>query len=329
MEVQSSKEDLEAMGETTPLIQTENSQESCRAGINITLWCTLTGIMHILWGALPAFAKSLQDEYGVHALVLQAGSYFTLLLVMIPITLFYAKTEIFPFMKFKLAWVYGLLTAARNLTLTIGAAYTCAYLVQLVTLMSPFLTAVMATLWLEEKLTKTTVLTMVAGLVGGAIVIIVGVSDHELGVNDAIGLAFATLSTLSVAFIFVVAKMCIHIPPYSLVCIQCAVGLVVLAPISLIVEWPGWAIWGSLSGWGWIVFLIYSIGIGLFGSLLLIFCVHKMGSSFTTSILALRLLSALLFGWILNGDEVKNAWQWVGIVIVLVAVTACLVLQRK
>lgn len=55
---------------------------------------------------------------------------------------------------------------------------------------------------------------------------------------------------------------------------------------------------------------------------------RKFGAPLVSSMLAIRLVAALIFGWVILGERLTSILQWVGAVLVVGAVTWFLVHQR-
>jgi len=90
-----------------------------------------------------------------------------------------------------------------------------------------------------------------------------------------------------------------------------------------------WSVWLTLSTYDWGVFVAFTICIYIAGNIFNIVSIQALGPSTTGSILALRLVSTIIFGGVLIGEWFKSIWQLVGSVIVMAAVTYFLVAQNK
>jgi drug/metabolite transporter (DMT)-like permease len=60
-----------------------------------------------------------------------------------------------------------------------------------------------------------------------------------------------------------------------------------------------------------------------------IITIRKLGAPMVSSLLAFRMVTALFFGWFILGERLTSILQWVGVVLVVGAVTAYLYFQGR
>ncbi|KAF0984323.1 hypothetical protein FDP41_007500 [Naegleria fowleri] len=95
-------------------------------------------------------------------------------------------------------------------------------------------------------------------------------------------------------------------------------GFIFLIP-SVIVD--DWTIWTKLSTKDWIMFFSFTIFVFMLANHLNIFAISTLGSSVVGSILALRLVSTIVFSILILQESLKSIWQLLGCLIVLTSVS--------
>jgi len=70
-----------------------------------------------------------------------------------------------------------------------------------------------------------------------------------------------------------------------------------------------------------LAFLFIALGLEIGGKIGNIATLRKLGAPLVSSMLATRLVAALLVGWFVLGERLTSWMQWMGVVIVIVTVT--------
>ncbi|KAG2374754.1 hypothetical protein C9374_010498 [Naegleria lovaniensis] len=95
-------------------------------------------------------------------------------------------------------------------------------------------------------------------------------------------------------------------------------GFIFLIP-SLIID--DWTLWTKLSPKDWIMFFCFTIFVFMLANHLNIFAISALGSSVVGSILALRLVSTIVFSILILQESLKTIWQLLGCILVLASVS--------
>jgi drug/metabolite transporter (DMT)-like permease len=90
-----------------------------------------------------------------------------------------------------------------------------------------------------------------------------------------------------------------------------------------------WTPWLHLDGKGWLAWILFSFGILLFGNLLQISSIHFLGAPMVSTLLAFRLVSALVFSAIIMKEELTDTLQFVGAFVILFTVTGYMWAQKR
>ena len=169
---------------------------------------------------------------------------------------------------------------------------------------APFLTAILARIYLNETVTKVAVITIIAGLMGVMVVLRPGFNAISLGYVSAIGTAFF------VAWMNVLAS---KIGPqkgngfafafYPLLCI-----MIVAGALSLFMgDYPSFQMWPY--------YLVAGIA-SIFGTVLLPISFTMAPASLLAPIHYVQIIWGVLLGWFLFGD-IPDGWTIAGIIIIV------------
>ena len=90
-----------------------------------------------------------------------------------------------------------------------------------------------------------------------------------------------------------------------------------------------WRQWQTVSTGGWlaVIGVVWLVQVG--GNLVQITALGGTNPALVTSMMALRLVSALALAWLILGEMLVSPTQWLGVIIVIGAVTTYLWLQRN
>ena len=221
------------------------------------------------------------------------------------------------------ATVFGVLVLLRAVTNMLAARYTLSIVVQLVTQLTPFVVVIMGATLFRERIPRYTGPALLLCLLGALLMIggnIGQVSAAESRVDWlGIGLALSS-SVILAAYMLVVRRTVRHaVPGEAIMVVQVTVIVGVTGPLSLLTEsWSAWTTTGALD---WTLFVIFSLGIFFGSNTGQIFALRRLGAPLVSSLMAWRLLSALLFGALLLGERLTSSWQLVGAALVLVTIT--------
>ena len=89
-----------------------------------------------------------------------------------------------------------------------------------------------------------------------------------------------------------------------------------------------WTQYTRIGATDWAIMLAFSFVVFLGANLGQIQAIRQLGAPFVSSLLASRLISALIFGGLLLGEQLQSMWQVLGAGIVAVTITWYLWQQR-
>jgi len=200
-----------------------------------------------------------------------------------------------------------------------------------ITLMTPFLVVLISATVLRERLPPYTGRAIVVATIGALLMMSGDLNQASLGLTAqdwlGIGLAFVSSLTLALYMIIVRRSASHHIPGKSMLLVQLSAILLFSLLVSPILgeEWQRWL---TLTPFDWLIFAAFSLGV-LFGSNIgQVGALQHLGAPMVSSLLAWRLVSALVFAALLLDERLTSPWQLLGAFIVLITVTWYLRRQR-
>jgi drug/metabolite transporter (DMT)-like permease len=230
-----------------------------------------------------------------------------------------------------LFWVFGLIVVMRSVTNVASARFTLSIYVQLITQATPFIVILFSTLLFREKIPRFTLPAVSIALVGALMMIGTGfgsVADDPTR-RDWLGVSLAVTSVILLGMYMVLVRRSVRhsISGESLLLIQ-MVGILIFSGVMTLVVREDWGRYANLDMTGWVVLGLYVFLVFLGGNLGQIHAIRHIGASFHSTMLASRLISAFIFGWLLLGEQLESVWQVAGAAIVLVTITWFLWQQR-
>jgi drug/metabolite transporter (DMT)-like permease len=317
-------------------------------------------LTHILFGLHPVFSRYLQYKAKLPSLSLVSCLYGIGLILYLPKALYdlwilirkyksdFFKMQVVPLLKNWILWVFVIDVALRSVTNILASRFTSATFVQLITLSTPFMVSFLSCIFLRERVSIATIICMVVTIIGGILLILAGsnpsksgnyefhwtIDFSKIGQNltwdDLIGIATAATSSFLLAVYMVLvrysgkAKPELSLSRNTLFFWQLLSCSFIFLPVSFAIQ-EDWSKYGELDAVGWIVFFAFGIFVFFLANLTNIYAISTMGAPKTSSILALRLVSTLLFSYILLGELLNNFWQIFGAVLVIIAISAYMI----
>lgn len=277
---------------------------------------------HTLWGSYAILAKLLLSRFDFPPLVFVASGQTIASLT----AAFIARRYLRRSMLVTPALVaLGLVSASRAITNILAVNYTLAIYVQLINLLTPFAVALLASLLFgEDAPPHTFIATLVATL--GAALVITGNPLHvhlRWGPTDGLGIGLALVSVLTLAFWTLLTRLTTHrygFQPTAVFVMQSS-GVASISALSSVLSGQDWGVWGRLPLPGWLLFFLIVGLIMVGGNIVQITALSRLKAAFFSSLMAWRLVVALVLGALLLGERLESAWQVVGAVVVVVTVT--------
>jgi drug/metabolite transporter (DMT)-like permease len=237
------------------------------------------------------------------------------------------------FLRLRVLWLFAVIVVLRGITNLLAARFTLAIYVQLITLMTPFLVALLNTIFLREPIPPYTGRAIMLSSVGALLMMSgnMGRTGMQLALtpSDWIGIALASISTFFLAMYMIVVRRTVldDVPGQAVLFVQVVTLLGTSALLSFLLgeDWSRWRVIGPND---WLIFGTYSLGVLLGANTSQISALRHLGAPLVSSLLAWRLVSALLVAALLLGERLTSHWQVVGALIVLVTITWYLWRQR-
>jgi drug/metabolite transporter (DMT)-like permease len=293
-------------------------------------WLFAALAAHTAWGAYPVFARYLQTISLLPSMsLLVIGSLISLAGTTL-ITRPKLKASLF---RSRLIWVFIIVIATRAITNLLAARFTLSIYVQLITLMTPFLVVLLSATLLRDEIPRYTGRAIFLALIGALLMMSGDIGEagmhFSLSTDDWIGIGLALGSSLALALYMILIRRGVrhHIAGESMLLIQLLTIFAVSLPLSLLLG-EDWGHWGQLQTADWLVFACFSLGVLLGANLGQVSALRQLGAPMVSSLLAWRLVSALIFGALLLDERLTSLWQLLGALIVLLTISWYLWQQR-
>ncbi|WP_238613581.1 DMT family transporter [Candidatus Oscillochloris fontis] len=295
------------------------------------VWMLISLMAHTGWGAYPVLARYLQTVSHIPSMALLATANIVALGFALP---FIHRHLDLRQLRSPVLWGLALIVVVRAITNLLAARYTHAIYVQLITLMTPLLVALMSAGLFRDKLPPYTLPAIGFSLLGSLLMITGDLGAGELtlvmGMHDWIGIALACASTLCLAsyMLLVPRIMRQSVPGETVLVVQLSALLGASIVISLVMG-EDWGHFSSLGIGDWALFLVFALFVQLGANLGQIASLRNLGAPLVSSTMAWRLVSTLMIAALLLSERLTSLWQMLGAVIVLATITTYLWRQRS
>ncbi len=295
------------------------------------VWMLFSLMAHTGWGAYPVLARYLQTVSHIPSMALLTTANIVALVALLPFVTKYLDLH---YLRSPVLWGLALIVVLRAITNMLAARYTHAIYVQLITLMTPLLVALMSAGLFRDKLPPYTMPAIAFSLLGSLLMITGNMGAGELtlvmGMYDWIGIGLAILSTLCLASYMLIVPRIMRrsVPGETVLVVQLSALLVSSFVISLIIG-EDWSHFASLGMSDWAIFLVFALFVQLGANLGQIAALRHLGGPMVSSTMAWRLMSTLVMAALLLGERLTTHWQALGVVIVLATITTYLWQQRR
>jgi len=230
-------------------------------------------------------------------------------------------------------WLFAVVVVLRAITNLLAARFTLAIYVQLITLMTPFVVAVLSATLLRERLPRYTGRAITLSLVGAVLMMSGDVGQAgvtlALTATDWLGITLAFTSSFFLAlYMILVRRTAQHDLPAEAVFVMQVVTLVGMTMLLSLLLGEDWSRWRGIGLADWLVFGAFSLGVLLGANMSQIGALRHLGAPLVSSLMAWRLVSALTIAGLLLGERLTSVWQLSGALTVLVTITWYLWQQR-
>jgi drug/metabolite transporter (DMT)-like permease len=301
---------------------------------SIATYIWLGMMAQMIWGAYPVTAKRAMLEVPKFSLLFFA----TFATMLAGLWLMYRTEkrswqEAFAVMlRTKSLWGLAFFVIARSVSNILAVEMTRATWVQLIYLMTPFMVAILGSLVFGIRTPRYTYRALLLSSFGAAMVLIEDWSHifARFSAKDGWGLLIATFSMMSLATYFLMIRRNRQGDiGRGMILFQQSLVMTSTYLVLTLVTGEDWGRWMTASpqGWMYAISIITIIQIG--GNSLQITAIGGASPALITSLMPLRLISALILGWLILGEHLTTVWQWAGAIIVLVTVSGYLWLQSR
>ncbi len=278
-------------------------------------------LAHTSWGIYPVLARYLQTVSGLPSMSLLTLANIAPLVIM---TAIYRRQLNRTLLTSPTIWLFALIVVGRAVTNVLAARYTLSIYAQLITQSTPFLVILLGATLFKEPIPRYTGTAIFLGL-AGALLMLSGNfgQDAAAGRSDWLGILLALASSGFLAFYMLVVRRTAGnraISSEGIILVQ-LLAVVLVSGLASGLYGEDWSRYGSLGPGDWLVFWFFSLGVFLLANWGQITALRRLGAPIVSSMMAWRLVSALILGGWLLGERLESGWQGVGALIVLVTIT--------
>lgn len=294
-------------------------------------WMVVALLSHTAWGAYPVFARYLQTVSQIPSMALLSLGNLIALAAFAP---FVVRRLDMGFLRSRALWGFTLVVVVRAVTNVLSARFTLAIYVQLVTLMTPLVVALLSAALFRERLPPYTWPALGVSLLGSLLMMSGDIGGHALGLaltgEDLLGIGLATVSMLSLALYMILVPRTVKdaVPGEAVLLMQLVTLTVTTGSISLLAG-EDWGRYLQLAPSDWGVYLAFVIFVLLGANLGQVTALRHLGAPLVSSTMAWRLVATLTMAALLLGERLTSPWQALGALVVLVTITAYLQRQRR
>ncbi|WP_240695568.1 EamA family transporter [Candidatus Chloroploca sp. Khr17] len=298
---------------------------------NDWIWMGMALLAHTGWGAYPVLARYLQTVTLLPSMSLLAFGNLIALAVFAPFVLRRLDGR---FLLQPAIWAFAFFVVLRAITNVLAARYTLAVYVQLITLMTPLLVALLSFLLFRDRLPPYTWTAIGFSLLGSLLLMSGDLAGQGftlvLTASDWLGIGLALVSAISLAFYMILIPRTVKsaIPGEAVMLVQLTVLTLTTGMISLMIgeDWSRYAVIGATD---WAIFFGFVVFVMLGSNLGQIAALRHLGAPLVSSTMAWRLIATLVLAALLLGERLTSFWQALGALIVLATITIYLRLQRS
>ncbi len=302
------------------------------SALSVYVWLGLAG--QLIWGSYPPTAKRALLEVPKFSLLLLGTSANALVGLMVMLK--EERRSLGEVVRFlwreKVLWALAVFVVLRSVTNILAIDLTQATWVQLIYLLTPFAVALLGAWLFGEPTPPYTYSALALSTLGAALTLVRDWAHLQANFTprDLLGLGVAGISMLSLATYFqLVRRSSRRAAGRGLIMFQQGVAMALTYLVLTLVWHEDWGAWQHLSplGWGavlWVIGVVFGLG-----NFLQITALGGANAALITSLMPLRLLSAIALGWWLLGERLATPLQWLGAGLVLVTVSGYLWLQGR
>lgn len=213
-----------------------------------------------------------------------------------------------------------------------ASGYSLAIYVQLFALSTPFIVALLTRIFLKEPIPKAFFLCVTVSILGSLLLLVDDFANFafvSMGPEEIFGLCMCLVTSFFLALYMITSKVAANhgIPISQGLMVQGLVSAVVALSLSFIVPTD----WSVFATYDWRIWLLLGLATFIFGvgNGINMYVINKAGPSFNSFFIGIRLLVSILGSLLFLGEKLDHFWQWIGVVIILLAATAFLVANER
>lgn len=301
----------------------QKPEELTLNNISTWQWFGIALLAQMGWGAYPALLRYLQTISGIPSLSLLAVGNFIVLVIIVA---FYWRRIDKRIFRLRIMWVFGAMVVLRGITNLLAARFTLATYVQLIYLMTPFIVALLSKMILREKLPNHTFKALTIALIGALLIMSGSLTNTAVSAtisrNDPLGIALAIASTLFLALYMIITRRTTkyNAPGEALMVVH-LISLCGFSAFASLLIGENWGQWLTLTPQDWAIFGLLSFGVLLGANMGQIRSIQQLGAPLVSSMMAIRLVSALFVASLLLGEQLSTGWQVLGTAVVIITIT--------
>jgi drug/metabolite transporter (DMT)-like permease len=301
-----------------------------QAGISWA-WIGAALFAHTSWGAYPVLARYLQTISGLPSMALLALGNLIALAVFAPLVIKRMERR---FLRSPAIWGFTLVVVLRAITNVLSARFTLAIYVQLITLMTPLVVALLSAVLFREKLPPYTWPAIGVSLLGSLLMMSGDIGGHGVSLalsgGDLLGIGLAVVSMLALSLYMILVPRTVKdaVPGEAVLLVQLVALSLTSGALSLLVG-EDWGRYLALTPSDWGAFFAFVIFVLLGANLGQIAALRHLGAPLVSSTMAWRLVATLALAFLLLGEQLSSFWQALGALLVLGTITAYLQRQRR
>lgn len=295
------------------------------------LWMGVALLAHTGWGAYPVLARYLQTVSAIPSMALLSLGNLVGLLLFGPFVIRHLSWRLF---KLPALWLFTFAVVMRAITNILAARFTLAIYVQLITLMTPLIVALLSAGIFRERLPGGTWPAIGFSLLGSLLLMSGDIAGHVpsliLSGTDLLGIGLALISAIFLAFYMILVPRTVKdaVPADVILFIHLLMLGLTSGTISLLIG-ENWGRYSELGIKDWIAFLSFVLFVLLGSNLSQITALRHLGAPMVSSTMAWRLIATLMLAALLLGERLSSLWQLVGAVIVIVTISLYLRHQQR
>ena len=227
----------------------------------------------------------------------------------------------------KTLWAMVAIVIGRTILQTFALRFTKAYHVQLINLLAPFFVVYLNRVFKTSPLPKYTIPAISLSMIGGGLIIFGGLRAQTFQMiitpTDGFGIMLAFLGTFGIAAYMMIVKRGQQIGlPFEVVYISQIGSMMLFMSLLSFGFGENWSPFAKMDWRAILALLINGIGVEVGCKLGNITVLRKLGAPLVSSMLAVRLVAALFLGWFILGERLSSPFQWGGVFLVVITITA-------